>query len=87
MAISGRVVFFVATLGLARLLAPSEFGLVAFAVAILSLVDNLSDLGVGQALVYSEDGSTQEVASTAFWITVGGLEIGSPKLSQADQPH
>ncbi len=70
--ISGRVVFFVATLGLARLLAPSEFGLVAFAVAILSLVDNLSDLGVGQALVYSEDGATQEVASTAFWITVAG---------------
>ena len=71
-ALSGRIAFFAATLILARLLSPSDFGLVAFTVAILSFVDNLTDLGVGQALVYRTDGTNQEVASTAFWVGLAG---------------
>ena len=70
--LGGRIVYFVATLALARLLLPSDFGLVAFAVAVLSLIDNLADLGVGQALVYRSDGTKRDVASTAFWVGVGG---------------
>jgi PST family polysaccharide transporter len=71
-ALSGRITFFAATLILARLLSPSDFGLVAFTVAILSFVDNLTDLGVGQALVYRSDGTNQDVASTAFWVGLAG---------------
>ena len=71
-AISGRILFFAATLILARLLTPSQFGLVAFVIAILTYLDNLADLGVGQALVYRKDGREIEVASTAFWVGIIG---------------
>jgi O-antigen/teichoic acid export membrane protein len=71
-AISGRILFFAATLVLARVLTPTQFGLVAFVVAILTYLDNLADLGVGQALVYRTDGRDVEVASTAFWVGIAG---------------
>jgi O-antigen/teichoic acid export membrane protein len=71
-AISGRILFFAATLVLARVLTPAQFGLVAFVLAILAYLDNLADLGVGQALVYRADGRDDDVASTAFWVGVGG---------------
>jgi lipopolysaccharide exporter len=71
-AISGRILFLAATLVLARVLTPTQFGLVAFVIAILTYLDNLADLGVGQALVYRADGRTDEVASTAFWVGIAG---------------
>ena len=69
---SGRILFFAATLVLARVLTPAQFGLVAFVIAILAYLDNLADLGVGQALVYRADGRNDDVASTAFWVGIGG---------------
>ena len=69
---SGRILFFAATLVLARVLTPAQFGLVAFVIAFLAYLDNLADLGVGQALVYRPDGRDEDVASTAFWVGVGG---------------
>lgn len=74
-AISGRILFFAATLVLARLLTPAEFGLVAFVVAILTYLDNVADLGVGEALVYRSDGTDIEVASTSFWVGILGAIV------------
>jgi lipopolysaccharide exporter len=73
--ISGRILFFAATLVLARVLTPAQFGVVAFVIAFLAYLDNLADLGVGQALVYRSDGREDEVASTAFWVGICGSII------------
>lgn len=68
----GRLLVFVATLVLARLLVPSEFGLVAFALAVIYSFEYLADLGLGAALVYRSDGDDPLVSSTAFWIGIVG---------------
>jgi O-antigen/teichoic acid export membrane protein len=69
---AGKVLVFVATLVLARLLVPSEFGLVAFALAIIYALDYVGDLGLGAALIYRSDAEDPRISSTAFWIGIGG---------------
>ena len=68
----GRILVFVATLVLARLLVPAEFGLVAFALAVIHYLEYLTDLGLGAALIYRSDAEDPKVSSTAFWIGIGG---------------
>ena len=69
---AGKVLVFVATLVLARLLVPSQFGLVAFALAVIAYLEYVTDLGLGAALVYRSDAEDPRVSSTAFWIGVLG---------------
>ncbi len=69
---AGKVLVFFATLVLARLLVPSEFGLVAFALSIIYALDYVGDLGLGAALIYRADAEDPRVSSTAFWIGIGG---------------
>jgi lipopolysaccharide exporter len=68
----GKVLVFVATLVLARLLVPSEFGLVAFALAVIAYLEYVTDLGLGAALIYRSDAGDQRVSCTAFWIGMLG---------------
>jgi lipopolysaccharide exporter len=72
-----RLLVFIATLVLARVLVPNDFGLVAFALSILNFVDVLTDAGLSEAIVYRTDAEDDRVSSTAFWI---GL-IGSAALA------
>ena len=72
-----RGMVFVATLVLARLLTPDEFGVVAFSLAVMNYFDAVTDLGLGAALVYRTDAREQRIASTAFWIGM----IGATALS------
>ncbi len=58
---AGKVLVFVATLVLARLLVPSEFGLVAFALSIIYALDYVGDLGLGAALIYRADAEDPRV--------------------------
>ena len=69
---AGKVLVFVATLVLARLLVPSQFGLVAFALAVIAYLEYVTDLGLGAALIYRSDAEDPRVSSTAFWIGVLG---------------
>lgn len=72
----GRLLVFAATLVLARLLVPDEFGLVAFALAVIHYLEYLTDLGLGASLVYRSDAEDPKVSSTAFWIGIfGGLVL------------
>lgn len=48
----GRGLTFVATIVLARLLAPAEFGLVGLALVFVTFAEAAADLGIAQALVY-----------------------------------
>jgi lipopolysaccharide exporter len=50
---------------LARLLAPAEFGLFAFALVYLAYIETLGDLGTGTALIYWPD-RTRDVAQITF---------------------
>lgn len=49
--ISGRLITFLATIVLARILAPEDFGLMAIALLIIRYLDAMNDAGVGPALV------------------------------------
>lgn len=54
---------------LARLLAPAEFGLLAFAMAYMTYVEAIGDLGSGMALVYWPD-RRNEAAQVTFVVNV-----------------
>ena len=69
---SERLLIFIATLVLARLLLPDDFGLVAFSLAVLNYVEVLADAGLGEALVQRTDADDDVVSSTAFWIGLAG---------------
>jgi O-antigen/teichoic acid export membrane protein len=64
---------FVATLVLARLLTPAEFGLVGMALLVITLLDILRDFGIGSALIYRQhDGAA--AANMAFFLS-GGIGL------------
>lgn len=65
-----RVVVLVLMAVLARLLEPRDFGLVALALVFITLLETISDLGLGQALVVSEDDALEERAVTAFTMSL-----------------
>jgi len=68
---SGKLMLFISTVVLARLLSKDDFGVVGFAVTTIGFLDVMSDLGVAPALIYhSED---EDTSVTAFWL---GLLIG-----------
>jgi len=55
-----RLIGFVSTLILARILLPEDFGIVAMASVIVGLIDMLMDLGVGSALVQNKHAAREE---------------------------
>ena len=59
----------VATIVLARLLAPADFGLVAMVTAITGLASAFSDFGLSEATIQRKD-ITHEQVSALFWINV-----------------
>jgi O-antigen/teichoic acid export membrane protein len=73
---AGKLLVFVATIVLARLLVPSEFGLVAFCLAVIYALEYIGDLGLGAALIYRSDAEDPRISSTAFWIgMIGSLAL------------
>lgn len=70
----GKLLVFLTTAVLARLLAPEEFGVVAFATVAVSYLHVLNDLGLGAALIQRRQ-SVEEAAHTVFTLNLalGGL--------------
>ncbi len=68
---SGKLLVFISTVILARLLTKDDFGVVGYALVTISFLDVLSDLGVGPALIYERE--NPKTADTAFWL---GLAVG-----------
>ena len=66
----GRALVLLSVAVLARLLSPSEFGLVAFALIVTAALDVLSDLGVSQALIVVEDDKVYDKADSAWTLSV-----------------
>ncbi len=65
----GKLLTFAATAVLARVLFPSEFGVVAFALVVLGLIDVVRDFGFKDALIYL-DGAPADTADTAFFLNL-----------------
>jgi len=63
---SGKLVVFLATAVLARVLTRDDFGVVGYVVSLLGILDIISDLGIGAAVIYYRN--DKNVASTAFWL-------------------
>jgi PST family polysaccharide transporter len=67
--LASKGLLFVATLILARLLSPGEFGLVAMALLVIMVLEVLRDFGIGAALIYRQD-DVEGAANVAFVLNV-----------------
>jgi lipopolysaccharide exporter len=67
---AGKALAFVATLVLARLLTPAEFGVVAAILVYLTFVELVSDLGMQATVVYEQEDGVTERVQTAFTINL-----------------
>lgn len=72
-----RLVVFAGTLALARLLTPTEFGVVTAAMTLVLLCEIGLDLGVGASVIYDQERGTTGRVQTAFSVTllVSGLLV------------
>jgi PST family polysaccharide transporter len=94
--VGGRMLVLLTIAILARLLTPSEFGLVAFAVLVTSFLDMVSDLGVGQALIVVRDDKEAYAKANTAWtlsvsigivLTLITVALGPVAASFFDQPE
>ncbi|MGV6821031.1 MAG: lipopolysaccharide biosynthesis protein [Parvularcula sp.] len=67
--IGARLIGFINTLVLARLLTPDDFGVVAIGVTIMQLLQNFSDIGVAQAVIKYHDGDRDQT-DTLFTLSL-----------------
>lgn len=63
---SGKVLLFISTIFLARILSESDYGVAGYAIVTISFLDFLNDLGIGSALIYHKE--DPRASSTAFWL-------------------
>lgn len=63
---SGKLLVFLSTIILARLLSKDDFGIAGYAVVVIGFLDVLTDLGVGPAIIYYRD--HPHAPDTAFWL-------------------
>jgi O-antigen/teichoic acid export membrane protein len=64
-----KVLIFAATVVLARVLIPSEFGQVGFALLVIGYIETVGDFGISSALIYERD-RPEEAANVAFIVSV-----------------
>lgn len=67
--IVGKLLSFVTTIILARLLLPEEFGLVGYATVVIDYLDVLNTLGMGAAIISRKD-KIEEASNIAFYSSV-----------------
>ncbi len=65
--LGGRLFTMVSTAVLARLLVPEDFGLVGFALLLLTFFEATRDFGISDALIYNTE-REEDTATTAFWV-------------------
>lgn len=63
---TGKLMVFISTVVLARLLTKDDFGLVGYAVTVITFLEGISDLGVTAAIIYYPEDKNR--VSTGFWI-------------------
>ena len=68
---ASKLLVFLVTLVMARLLVPADFGVVAVGLAIVAFLEVALDLGVGSALVYEQERGITARVQTAFTLNLG----------------
>lgn len=68
--VAGRTLTFLATLVLARLLVPAEFGVVAAILVFLALLELASDLGMKATVIYEQERGRSDRLDSAFTINL-----------------
>jgi lipopolysaccharide exporter len=66
----GKLVVFVSTVVLARLLTPLDFGTVAAALAVIVFFDVVLDLGIGAAVIFEQQRGVTDRVQTAFTLNL-----------------
>jgi lipopolysaccharide exporter len=56
---------------LARIIAPDQFGLMAIVLAVLALLEAVTEVGVAQAVIQNKRGTTVEFLNVAWWFGIG----------------
>jgi PST family polysaccharide transporter len=64
-----KVFVFLSTVILARLLLPEQFGLVGYALLVISYLNSVGSFGISEAFIYQQDRS-EEAADISFWINL-----------------
>jgi lipopolysaccharide exporter len=88
----GKVLLLAATVVLARVLTPEEFGLVSLALVVIGFIDVIAALGVSQALIYLDASRRRTNAALITTMTVGigfavALALAAPVVGdQLNQP-
>ena len=54
---------------LARLLSPSDFGLMGMILVVIGFARLFADMGISNAIIYRQD-STKEELSTLYWLNI-----------------
>jgi PST family polysaccharide transporter len=72
----GKALVFVSTVVLARLLMPSDFGVVGLALVFIAYIDGATDLGVAEALVYMGRDARREDAAFSLSLLWSGALTG-----------
>ncbi len=67
---SSRIIVFLVTLGLTRLLAPADFGVVAAGLTLIAFLEIALDLGVGAAVVYEQEEGLTHRVRTAYTLNL-----------------
>jgi len=65
----GRLLTLISTAILARILAPEDFGLIGFALLMISFIDAAHSFGINDALIYNSE-RVEDTADTAFLINL-----------------
>lgn len=69
---------------LARVIAPDQFGLMALVLAVLALLEAITEVGVAQAVIQNERGSSREFLNVAWWFGIlRGLVVAAVALPLA----
>jgi O-antigen/teichoic acid export membrane protein len=71
--LTGKLLTFASTIALARLLAPTDFGLVAYALLMLGFLTVLKSVGMDAALIYRQDISEEEAGEVFVIAMLGAL--------------
>lgn len=81
-----RIIGFLTTLILAKLLTPEDFGLVAIGVLVIEMTMIFGKFGIGQALIYRKE-QIEPAANAAFFLVLGfnlllvtGIILGAPLI-------
>jgi O-antigen/teichoic acid export membrane protein len=73
-----KLVIFLTTIILARLLDPSDFGLLGIGLVVIGYLDFINDFGVSAAVIQHESDDEEQTANVAFWLNMSlGVALGA----------